>query len=60
MGSCKRVSEAGIQQAGVKGPVESERKKLELMCTSLGIDFIDKSDEELREAVQSKMGQKES
>ena len=46
--------------AGVKGPVESERKKLELMCTSLGIDFIDKSDEELREAVQSKMGQKES
>ena len=54
------LSEAGIQQAGVKGPVESERKKLELMCTSLGIDFIDKSDEELREAVQSKMGQKES
>ena len=50
------LSEAGIQQAGVKGPVESERKKLELMCTSLGIDFIDKSDA-LREAVQSKMGQ---
>ena len=56
----KNLSDAGIQQAGVKGPVENERQKLELMCISLGIDFADKSDEQLREAVQSKMGKKES
>ncbi len=56
----KNLSDAGIQQAGVKGPVDTERQKLEMMCKSLGIDFTDKSDEELRETVESKMGKKES
>lgn len=40
----------------VQGPVQTERQKLELMAKSLGIDFLNKSDEELRNIIASKMG----
>jgi len=39
----------------VQGPVQTERQKLELIAKSLGIDFLNKSDEELRNTVSSKM-----
>jgi sec-independent protein translocase protein TatA len=40
----------------VQGPVQTERQKLEAMAKSLGIDFLNKSDEELRNIISSKMG----
>ena len=40
----------------VQGPVQSERQKLEMIAKSLGIDFLNKSDEELRDIIASKMG----
>jgi len=40
----------------VEGPVISERQKLETMAKSLGIDFTDKTDNDLRELITSKLG----
>ena len=40
----------------VQGPVQTERQKLEMMAKSLGVDFLNKSDEELRNIIASKMG----
>lgn len=40
----------------VQGPVPTERQKLEMIAKSLGIDFLNKSDEELRNIIASKMG----
>ena len=41
----------------VDGPVQTERQKLEMITKSLGVDFLNKSDEELRSIIASKMGQ---
>lgn len=40
----------------VQGPVQTERQKLEMIAKSLGIDFLNKSDEELRNIITSKIG----
>jgi len=40
----------------ISNPVQNERQKLETISKSLGIDFSNKSDEELREIISSKMG----
>lgn len=40
----------------IQGPVQTERQKLEMMAKSLGVDFLNKSDEELRNIIASKMG----
>ena len=40
----------------IEGPVISERQKLETMAKSLGIDFTDKTDNDLRELITSKLG----
>ena len=40
----------------VEGPVISERQKLETMAKSLGIDFTDRTDNDLRELITSKLG----
>jgi len=40
----------------VSGPVQNERQKLEVIAKSLGIDFANKSDDELRELISSKIG----
>ena len=40
----------------VQGPVETERQKLETIARSLGIDFSNKTDEELKNLIESKMG----
>jgi len=44
----------------VQGPVEIERQKLEMIAKSLGVDFLNKSDDELRNIIASKMGKKDS
>ena len=40
----------------VQGPVETERQKLETIARSLGINFSNKTDEELKNLIESKMG----
>ena len=40
----------------IQGPIQTEREKLEMIAKSLGIDFLNKNDEELRNLIASKMG----
>lgn len=47
------------QNLEIDGPVENERKKLEVIVKTLGIDPKDKSDEELRNLITSKIGKRE-
>ena len=42
----------------ISGPVESERKKLEMIAKSIGIKTEDKTDDELRKIISKKIGQK--
>jgi sec-independent protein translocase protein TatA len=40
----------------IQGPVTSERQKLELMAQTLGIDSANKTDDDLRNQISSKLG----
>jgi len=40
----------------VQGPVTTEREKLEVMAKTLGIDHANKTDDELRNLIASKLG----
>ncbi|HYL67228.1 MAG TPA: twin-arginine translocase TatA/TatE family subunit [Nitrosopumilaceae archaeon] len=44
----------------IQGPVETERQKLETIAKSLGIDYINKTDDELKNLIASKMGTSQS
>ncbi len=44
----------------IDGPVENERKKLEMIGKSLGVDPKGKTDDELRTLISSKIGRPES
>ena len=44
----------------IQGPVETERQKLETIAKSLGIDYINKTDDELKNMIASKMGNQQS
>jgi len=44
----------------VTGPVKNERAKLESVVSSLGIDFKNKTDDELREMISSKIGKQKT
>ena len=50
----KEVSE----KPKISGPVESERKKLEMIAKSIGVKTEDKTDDELRKIISTKIGQK--
>ena len=41
----------------INGPVQNERQKLEMIAKSIGIDFSNKSDDELRKIISSKIGE---
>ncbi len=43
----------------ISGPVKNERQKLEVMAKTIGIDSKEKTDNELRAAIASKIGQRE-
>jgi sec-independent protein translocase protein TatA len=48
--------DAGISKLPrVTGPVNTEREKLEMMASSLGIEYVGKSDEELRSLISRRM-----
>lgn len=40
----------------IQGPATSERQKLEVMAQTLGIDSKDKTDDDLRNLISSKLG----
>jgi sec-independent protein translocase protein TatA len=40
----------------VQGPVTNERQKLEIMAKTLGIEYSNKTDENLRDLIASKLG----
>jgi len=40
----------------ISGPVQNERQKLETIAKSLGINFTNKTDDELRDIISSKIG----
>ncbi len=40
----------------VQGPVQTERQKLETIAKSLDVDFLNKTDDELRNIITSKIG----
>ena len=42
----------------ISGPVESERKKLEMIAKSIGVKTEDRTDDELRKIISAKIGQK--
>ena len=44
----------------VAGPIQNERQKLEKIAKSLGVDFNNKSDDELREIITSKIGKQKT
>jgi len=44
----------------ISGPVENERKKIEAISKTLGVDPTNKTDEELRSIISSKMEPPES
>lgn len=62
----KNMVESEIKNAtagyniNVQGPVQTERQKLETIAKSLGVDFLNKSDDELRNIISSKMGQNQN
>ena len=45
------------QNLQVSGPVNDERKKLEMMATQLEINYENKTDDELRKIIESKIGE---
>ena len=44
----------------VSGPVESERQKLEMIAKSLGVRVDNRTDDELRDIIADKIGQKKT
>ena len=44
----------------ISGPVKDERKKLETMANTMGIDFKSKTDDELKKIIDAKMGQSQN
>jgi len=53
----KQMKDVTKENLEVSGPVKDERKKLETMANTLGIDFKSKTDDELKKIIDSKIGQ---
>ena len=49
------VKEATEESPKISGPVDSERKKLETIAKSIGVKAEDKTDDELRKIISSKI-----
>ena len=53
----KQMKDVTKENFEVSGPVKDERKKLETMANTLGIDFKSKTDDELKKIIDSRIGQ---
>ena len=56
----KDITNTETNNPSIDGPVETEREKLEKMAQSLGINSQNKSDLELRHAIDSRFGSQEN
>ena len=52
------MKEVTDETSKISGPVESEREKLEMIAKSIGVKVEDKTDDELKKIISTKMGQK--
>jgi sec-independent protein translocase protein TatA len=50
-----QLSGAANANLGVTVPVQNERQKLEFIAKSLGVDFVGKTNDELKKIIASKM-----
>ena len=55
-----QVKEATEESPKISGPVETEREKLEMIAKSIGVKTEGKTDDELREVISGKIGQKKT
>ena len=53
-----QIKEVTEETPKISGPVETEREKLEMIAKSAGVKSEGKTDDELRESIALKMGQK--
>ena len=54
----EQMKEVTEESPKISGPVETEREKLEMIAKSAGVKIEDKTDDELREGIAAKIGQK--
>lgn len=54
----EQMKEVTDEVPKISGPVETEREKLEMIAKTAGIKIKDQTDDELRESIASKIGQK--
>ena len=54
----EHVKETTEESPKISGPVETEREKLEMIAKSIGINVEGKTDNDLREIISKKMGQR--
>lgn len=50
-----RLNDTFSTNLNVTSPVQNERQKLEFIAKSLGVEFVGKTDDELRKVIASKM-----
>ncbi len=55
-----QIKEATEETPKISGPVETEREKLEMIAKSAGVKTEGKTDDEIREGIASKLGQKKT
>lgn len=54
----EQVKDVTEESPKITGPVENERQKLETIAKSIGVKAEGKTDDELREIISTKIGQK--
>jgi len=52
------MNEASEETPKISGPVGTEREKLEMIAKSIGVKVEDKTDDDLRKSISTKIGQK--
>ena len=53
----KQMKDVTKENFEVSGPVKDERKKLEIMASHFGVEHENKTDDELKKIIDSKIGQ---
>ncbi len=54
----EQIKVVSVEVPKISGPVETEREKLEMIGKSAGVKTEGKTDDEIRESIASKIGQK--
>jgi len=56
----EQMKEVTEEAPKISGPVETEREKLETIAKSTGVKMEEKTDDEIRESITAKIGQKKT